>query len=265
MEILNEISNYEDVDAFLAFIGMYEDRVRMAAYRRFLERFPLKDAVCVEAGAGFGVFSAWMLRLGARRIYAVEENPLMVDLLRERFAGEDRVVVVEGLIEDFSPPEPVDLLVHDFFGPLLYDESLYALERLRFRPGVLFPNGGELRWALLPAEEQADEVVTLAVLRRLRGVLVSDLYPEPVREPDRRMLRWKYPEGLSGPSEVSLEGMEGDLLVFGVRLLHEGEEVCRAGRCENWPFVWTPRAGNRFRLHFHPTRAHTEVHFEWVA
>ena len=264
MEILNEIPNYEDVDGFLAFVGMYEDRARLEAYRRFLARFPLQGAVCVEAGAGFGIFTEWMLYLGARKVYAVEENPLMADLLRERFRREPRVTVVEALIEDFAPPEPVDLLVHDFFGPLLYDESLYALERLPFRPAQVFPNQGELLWGLVEARRQVDEVVSMPVLRRLEGVLISDLFPEPVQEPDQVLFRWRYSEGLSGPSRVSLKGLPGDLLVFGVRLLHDGEEVCRAGRCVNWPWVWTPRAGDLFQLTFRPTRAHTEVHFEWV-
>ena len=254
MEVLNylpkkELEDYED---FLAFVGIYDDKRRIRAYVSWLRRLEgfIKDKVCVEAGAGFGVFARELLRLGARKVYAIEENPLMLRLLKKWFSSEDRVVIIDGRVENFVPDEGrVDFMVQEFYGPLLYDESLFVLERLPFPVGYLFPNGGRLLFGYAWREDYADASITLDVIEQLNGVLVADLFPRYYQSFEGVALEWNWSDGLLGDS-VQIDPSRGDLLVFGVELLHSGRRVCRAGWCTNWPIVWTPVAGLSFEFDF---------------
>ena len=60
-----------------------------------------------------------------------------------------------------------------------------------------------------------------------------------------------------------LSGRAGDLLYLGLQIYHGDRLICQAGRCQNWPYVWTPRVGDRFRLRFVPAERGAEVHFVW--
>ena len=88
MDILNRISprHFRTVDDLLAFISIYDDTRRTRAYKQLLwrNRNSIRGAVCVEGGAGLGLFSVEMARQGARRVYAVEHNKLLAEEIRER-------------------------------------------------------------------------------------------------------------------------------------------------------------------------------------
>jgi hypothetical protein len=271
MDILNQLAprRFRDVDDLLAFISIYDDRRRTSAYRRLLARHRrrITGAVCVEAGAGLALFSATMARMGARRVYAVEQNPLLARLARERMASlprplRSKIQVVHESIERFRPPERVDLLLHELYGQLLYDEDLDALSRLRFRPDRVMPDGGELRGGLVQASDYTDANVTPEVVRRLEGALVSGLFEEKRTELSFPVLRWSHAGGLRSLS-LSLKGRPGDLLVFGLAVTDRGRTVCEAGRCDNWSYVWTPRAGDRFDLRFRRGEEFMHVLFRW--
>ncbi|MDZ7373376.1 MAG: hypothetical protein ONB23_05335 [candidate division KSB1 bacterium] len=267
MDILNELppERFREVDDLLAFVSIYEDRRRTAAYRRLLHRHRrhIEGKVCVEAGCGFGLFSEMMANLGARKVYAVEQNPILAGIARERLGRYGNVEVLEEAIQEFQPPEPVDLLVHDFFGQLLYDEDLWALENLRFRPASVLPAEAELAYGLVNAADYVDQVVTAQVLQGLVGALVSGLFPEKGDELQEAAATWKFGLGLR-TQPVDIRDRPGDLLVFGLRILDQGVVVCEAGKCPNWSYVWTPRAGDRFLLRFLPDSFGTRCIFEWL-
>ena len=79
MDILNVLpeATFAALDDLLTFISIYDDRARTRAYLRLLRahRRTIAGAVCVDAGCGMGYFSEELVRLGARRVYAVEANP----------------------------------------------------------------------------------------------------------------------------------------------------------------------------------------------
>ena len=268
MDILNHMDEerYSELSDFLAFVGMYEDRERIRVYKKLMDahRDVIRDGVVVEAGAGFGVFSRYALRLGAERVYLVERNPYMIEILRKRFKGQDRVRIVDRDILDFHPQEDVDVLIHDFYGPLLYDESLYALDNLKFEPKVVLPDGGRLVMDVVPYGELLDEVVDEDVMELLKGVLVSDLfYYDSSKEFRHTVLEWKWGEGLRG-NEFCLDFKDGHILVFALELFHNGEFLCRAGQCDNWSLVFTPVAGKCFRFYFEWDGEFTRAYFNWT-
>ena len=273
MDILNQVSSrrFREVDDLLAFISIYDDSQRTRAYRSLL-RSQVKlihGAVCVEGGCGLGLFAAELARLGARKVYAVEQNPLLAKLAHARFrrlpkSVSRRIELVELPLQRFRPPEHVNLLVHEFYGQLLYDEDLWVLDHLRFRPNCVLPDGGELRAGVLSSLLYRDRVVTAEVIEKLDGVLVSGLFEGESRDLRQPVLRWRFGEGLL-PLEHDLQRYRGDLLCLGLVVMHKGRRVCEAGECPNWSFVWTLRKGNRVSLRFRRAEAGMgmECHFGW--
>jgi SAM-dependent methyltransferase len=254
MDVLNKVGpkRFFEIDSFLAFLSIYEDKVREKAYLRLLRanRAAIKGKVCVEAGCGLGIMSEALAKLGARKVYAVELNPELFELAKARLAPYANVTVVRGDIRDFEPPESVDVLVHEFFGQLLYDESLCALARLRFTPSLVIPDGGALVCGVANVDEWDDEVIDEAVIERFDSVIVSGLFDEEGVRPDLEVLRWSAAEGIEAERVVDLAGRPGNLLYFGIEIRHRGEFVCRSGECDNWSFGWTWRKADRFAFAF---------------
>ncbi len=268
MDIMNLLpeGRYNDVDDLLAFISIYDDQQRTKVYFKLLEdnREDIKAKVCVELGCGLGLMSEKMAQLGARRIYAVEMNPYLYELARSRLSCYKNVTVVRADAQDFVPPEPVYTLVHEFYGQMLYDEELYILENLKWKPRLVLPDGGRLMAGLTWVDYFEDEVVNSQMLKYLEDVLVSGLFDEEDLELWIDVAQFRYGQKFPGAFEVDLAGEKGDLLYMGLKITHQGQEVCQAGVCDNWSYVWTWRNKNRFRLSFVPGERAPEVVFDWI-
>jgi len=268
MEILNYFpeKKLSELFDFLGFVSIYEDRERTKNYFKMMEaaRKKFAGAVVVEAGAGFGEFTEKAVKMGAKKAYAVEINKYMHGVLAKKFAGSKHVKVVKKDITEFVPPGfHADVLIHDLFGPLMYDESLFALGELKFDVATVMPNGARVVMALLDSKKFTDEVVTPDVLGELRGALVADLFEPYTGRYPYEVCSWSSSEGIKH-SDISLAGKKGDLLVFCLEIYHDQKFVCSARESTNWPIVWTPRAGDRFRLRFKRDGIYCNPVFEWI-
>jgi hypothetical protein len=217
------------------------------------------------------MLSMEMVKLGARQVYAIEQNPLLAKLARERIAQlpknlAQRVEVIETPLQEFRPPQKIGVLVHEFYGQLLYDEDLWVLENLKFHPQLVLPDGGELLAGVVSSQRYTDEVATSLLLKALDGALVAGLFEEKLRELQFPVLRWRFGRGLA-QIKSTLAHQSGDLLCFGVAVTHRGQSFCEAGRCSNWSYVWTPRCGDRFEFVFRPVAEHAgrECLFRWLS
>jgi SAM-dependent methyltransferase len=273
MDILNKLPRrrFEEVDELLAFVSIYDDHRRMRALKSLLRANArlIRGALCVEGGCGLGALSIEMAKLGARKVYAVEQNPVLAKLARQRVSElprdvARRIEVIELPLEHFHPIEHVNVLVHEFYGQLLYDEDLWVLEHLKFSPDGVIPNGGELRAGIGSSHAYQDRVVTEGVLQQLDGVLVSGLYEERVSERTQPVLRWSFGAGVT-PVKHTFADLNGDLVCFGVVVTHDGKKICEAGRCPNWSYVWTLRKGNRVSFRFRRAERGAECLFQWIA
>jgi hypothetical protein len=268
---------------FLGFIAIYEDRKRTAAYERLMKehRALFDGALVVEAGAGFGLFSKKAIELGARKVYSVEVNRYMASILRKRVKTEKKITVVKKDIAFFKPRERAcDVLLHELFGPLVYDESLHALTRLSFKPKTVMPNEARLNYRLFKFADVVDEFVDREVLEELRGALVADLFEYPNEQrmtaATRRAgkdqaesasvfgtaLEWSFEKGLRS-REVDLSRRSGDLVCFFLEILHNGKHVLSALECSNWPLVWTVRSSDRFAITFKKKGLYCEPTLRW--
>jgi len=269
MDIVNRLSprQFRTYDDLLAFISIYDDRQRLREYRRLLRRHQhrIRGSVCMEAGCGLGILSEELLRLGARRVYAVERNRLLYRLAQRRLGNHRRVHLLCADVREFVPPEPIDVLVHDFYGMMLYDEELWVLEELPFRPSLVLPDSGFLMAGLTESRLVCDRTVTPEVFHAFAGVLVSGLLDAEHLQGRWIVAQWRFGEGLR-LTPPNLCGEAGDVLFFYLSVRHGEEEICRAGQCSNWAYVWTPRQGDLFLLDFRRRGNYgTEVIFRWIS
>jgi hypothetical protein len=273
MDILNHLSprRFREVDDLLAFISIYDDTRRTRAFRALLRAHQkkIRGAVCVEGGCGLGLFAVEMAKLGARKVFAIEQSPLLAKLARERMAKlpravSQRIEIIEMPLQDFQPSQPIEVLVHEFYGQLLYDEDLWVLENLKFQPELVLPDGGELLAGVVSSQRYRDRIVTTELLQSLDSVLVAGLFEERLNELQFPVLRWEFGKGLSQIT-TNLNDRKGDLLCFGVAVTHKGKRLCEAGRCPNWSYVWTPRIGDRFAFEFRRAGTVMDCHFRWVS
>lgn len=78
---------------------------------------------CLEAGAGVGNATAGLLDAGADHVYAITDRADHADGVRERFAGDDRVELIEADLRDVPlPDDAVDVITaHALFNVLPND------------------------------------------------------------------------------------------------------------------------------------------------
>jgi SAM-dependent methyltransferase len=140
--------------------SMVFDVERNAAYERALRRLVTPDSVVLDLGAGLGLLGLLAARLGARKVYLVEPEPVLrlAPELARRAGVAARIEILQGRIEDLQLPEPVDLILSVFTGNLLYSEDLlpalfHARDRWLKPGGAMLPDRAELRLTPVAAPE----------------------------------------------------------------------------------------------------------------
>jgi hypothetical protein len=267
LEVVNELApaRLRELDNFLSFIGIYDDARRLGAFTRLLmrNRALIRGAVGVEAGAGLGTLTEFILRLGCRKIYAVEENGFCCQHLRRKFKAEPRVEVVRERIERFRPRTKIDFLFQELYGGLLLDESLLALERIRFDPGVVIPDGGKILAEEVSFRRLADPTIDSALGRLLEGALVTDLFPYFRFRQPFIFGEWKYRRRRTVHEFTSRPLKKSGVLALGMEVWHGGTRITGTQNCVNWPYVFTPVKPGRLTLSFCYKQGHTRVLSQW--
>ena len=194
------------LDRLVATLGFHQsllaDARRNRAFQRALAARVRPGCRVLDVGAGSGLWAVAAARLGARRVVAVEKEPLLLPVI-ERLAREngvaDRVEVVGADARRIRLPRVFDVVVSETVGNEAFDEGIVGLlarARDRFlRPGgFLVPEWVALRAApaapfdagrLVPPLLSADTLEALTA-HVYRGVL-----PERLRTlaPSRELLR----------------------------------------------------------------------------
>jgi hypothetical protein len=272
MELFNQLSQdrSQEVEDFLAFIPIYESKRRFKSLRALLNRHrkQIVGKVCLEAGAGRGLFARSMAELGASEVIAVERSASLFAVLKDHLKDMENVSLVLDDIIGYEPEKQVDLLFHEFYGPLVLDESLMVLNNLQFEPGVILPDGGRL-WAMPVNEAQIrefDPYYESSWKEALSGAMVSDLFDGIPFEPTWQVFEWAV--GKKGEKEKVVFEFEppekADFLAFCGEITHQGKKVLNMWWTHNWPIIYTPVEGKKFRLEFDFDGRFTDIYFEWM-
>ena len=162
---------------------MMEDDVKWRAYECAIgAAVEGHGKTVLDVGAGLGALTLMAAAAGARRVYAVEVNPIIADKLRRIVADNEAlgtirkgvVVVITGDIASLEElhagveRNSIDVLVSDWMGHMLWYENIWpavcvARERwLKPDTGVMLPCAATLKMAGLSAESAAyDKIVNL--------------------------------------------------------------------------------------------------------
>lgn len=270
MELFNQLSEYrsQEIEDFLSFIPIYESRRRYRSLRALLNRHKhlIKDKICMEAGAGRGLFARSLAELGAKEVIAVERSASLFAVLEDHLKDLDNVRLVLDDIIRYVPENPVDLLFHEFYGPLVLDESLMVLNHLQFEPGVILPDGGRL-WAMPLTEAQIraeDQYYESSWKKALSGALVSDIFDGIPFSPKWQVFEWQVGQGEDNLVFDFEMPEDADFLAFCGEITHQGKRVLNMWWTYNWPTIYTPVEGKKFRFEFDFDGRFTDVYFEWI-
>jgi protein arginine N-methyltransferase 7 len=104
------------------------DRRRTAALAAVVAATVRPGDVVLDAGAGTGVLALYAARAGARRVHAVETDPVLCRYLRQtvqRNGYADVIEVVEADVHSFAVPT-VDVALAELIETALVDEALVS-------------------------------------------------------------------------------------------------------------------------------------------
>lgn len=269
MELFNELKSdkSQDVTDFLTFIPIYRSTRRYKSLAALIKRYrhAIEGKTVMEAGAGRGIFSQLMAELGAKEVLAIERSKTLYALAKEGAENHPTIECHLSDVSNFETEKQVDLLFHEFYGPLVLDETMLALRKLRFEPGIILPDGGKL-WAMpiseadILAKDKQYEPVWKDILQ---GALISDLISGIPFKPAWEVFDWDVH---SEQTAFEFEIPEAcDFIAFCGEITHEGKSVLNMWWTHNWPVIYTPVAGKKFSMRFKYIGGFTRVYFEWIA
>ncbi len=186
---------------------MIRDSIRVAAYRRAIERHCGGKSV-LELGCGSGILSVFAAQAGARSVVAIEESEI-ASLARRMFEANNCSGVVDlrlGNSRDVTVDEPVDVIIHEILGTDPLSENLLVFlddARRRFlKPGgTLIPY--RLRIACVGIEIEEPPL-----LDRDRALLEAEQFAatygmsfEPLIDELRKAPRSRFPRPVDFPKD----------------------------------------------------------------
>ena len=113
-----------------------------------------KDKVVLDVGTGSGILAIFAAKAGARKVYAVEATD-MAKFAKKLINGQglqDRIEVIQGIVETVNLPEKVDIIISEWMGYFLLRESMLdsvilARDKFLKADGALYPSHANLYMA----------------------------------------------------------------------------------------------------------------------
>ena len=141
MDVVYDLMNETNFAGLAEHEEMLSDSVRVDAYHRAIRRNVAPGDVVVDLGTGTGLLAFLAIRAGAGKVYAVEHSDF-IEVAREiaRHNGITGIEFVQANSREFTPPEPVDVVLHEQMGDELFNENMLQ-NVLDLRERVLRPGG----------------------------------------------------------------------------------------------------------------------------
>ena len=145
---------------------MLADTPRLHAYVAALTETVTTDSVVLDLGCGPGYFALLAARLGAKRVYAVEPDPVIQFAREAAIANKlsDQIEFFECLSSEVTLAEKAHIIISDLRGVLpLYQRNLPSIidarNRLLAPKGILIPRRDQLLAAPVDAPDKYADIV----------------------------------------------------------------------------------------------------------
>lgn len=146
---------------------MIADRERFRAYREAIASAVRPGDAVAEIGCGPGIFALLACQAGARRVYAIDSEPI-VDLAAQLAAANrfaDRIEFIRSDSRKTDLPERVNVIISDIRGALpLFGHAISTIEDARRRflaeGGALIPQRDTLKAAIIEAPSQYERITS---------------------------------------------------------------------------------------------------------
>lgn len=141
MRVIYDLMNETNFAGLSEHEEMLSDSVRVNTYHEAIHRNVQPGDVVLDLGTGTGLLALMASRAGAAKVYAVEHSDF-IEVAREIAAWNhvENIEFVQANSREFTPPEPVDVVLHEQMGDELFNENM--LENiLDLRARVLAPGG----------------------------------------------------------------------------------------------------------------------------
>jgi protein arginine N-methyltransferase 1 len=154
---------------------MLADPVRMNAYYGAIQRYVTSQHYVVDVGTGTGVLALFAAARNPRKVYALDHSKKMVSYARAAAAanGIANVTFVASSSYDFLPEEPIDVIVQEQMGFVLFDEEMLEII-IDIRDRCLKPGGrilpAKFEFYLEPVQLLEHERIPLIQEQRLNGL-----------------------------------------------------------------------------------------------
>ena len=147
--------------------AMIADAGRTGAYDAALRATVSEDSVVLDIGTGTGIFALLACRYGARKVYAIESDPVIA-VAREiaRANGfADRIEFIHGRSNAARLPERATVVVSDLHGVLPYfhghiETIIDVRERLMAPSATLIPRRDFIRAAIVSVPKEHERIVS---------------------------------------------------------------------------------------------------------
>ena len=141
MDVVYDLMNESNFSGLAEHEEMLSDSVRVGAYHQAIRRNVQAGDVVLDLGTGTGLLAFLASRAGASKVYAIEHSDF-IEVAREiaRHNGIANIEFVQANSREFTPPEPVDVVVHEQMGDELFNENMLQ-NVLDLRDRVLRPGG----------------------------------------------------------------------------------------------------------------------------
>lgn len=141
MGAIYDLTNESNFTGLSEHEEMLNDSIRVHAYHDGIRRNVQRGDVVLDLGTGSGLLAFMASRAGASKVYAVEHSDF-IDVARE-IADHNQITNIEFVqanSREFTPPEPVDVVLHEQMGDELFNENMVE-NILDLRKRVLAPGG----------------------------------------------------------------------------------------------------------------------------
>lgn len=212
-------------DELLEHGGYLGDHAKLQTYEAALKEIIHPTSRVLDLGAGSGILGLLAARAGAGMVYSVDSGSIIgsAEAIAKANGLADRMTFMQASSTDLRLPEPVDVVVGDQMGGMVYDAGVLeyyadARERLLAPDGLLVPGAFRLMaapvgasfweeavgvWARRPADFDMTTMFELAVNTEFRAEIPAAEYLGPPSE--WASIASDHNDAIAGETDLTIE------------------------------------------------------------